>query len=158
MSGRIGAGEGKAKDRQPRRQGRRVKADTHPHKAGRKPSLLIVDLAPPPILVGSIQDFDDVASLKCQLPVGHGDVIPYCLSTNDGISSDQLRRQNENVFSPHSGLPYLPLPPPTDLYYFMEKVNILVGKDGGEKDATGSATATGPQGKRYSQFYISQRM
>lgn len=79
----------------------RVKVDTHPHKAGRKPSLLIVDLAPPPILVGSIQDFDDVASLKCQLPVGHGDVIPYCLSTNDGISSDQLRRQNENAFSPY---------------------------------------------------------
>lgn len=98
----TGAGEGKSRGKQPRRQERRVKADTHPHKAGRKPSLLIVDLAPPPILVGSIQDFDDVASFKCQLPVGHGDVIPYCLSTNDGISSDQLRRQNENVFSPHS--------------------------------------------------------
>lgn len=82
------------------RQKKSVKAETHPHKAGRKPSLLIVDLAPPPIFVGSIQDFDDVASLKCQLPVGHGDVIPYCLSTNDGISSDQLRRQNENEFSP----------------------------------------------------------
>lgn len=101
MRRRIEAGEGKGRDKQPRRHERRVKADTHPHKAGRKPSLLIVDLAPPPILVGSIQDFDDVASFKCQLPVGHGDVIPYCLSTNDGISSDQLKRQNKNVFSPY---------------------------------------------------------
>lgn len=119
-----------------------MKADTHPHKAGRKPSLLIVDLAPPPILVGSIQDFDDVASLKCQLPVGHGDVIPYCLSTNDGISSDQLRRQNENVFSPHSWLSYLPAYPIHRALLLYGKSHILVVKTGGKRDGTGSTNST----------------
>lgn len=69
-----------------------MKADTHPHKAGRKPSLLIADLAPPLNFVGSIQDFDDRRQpLNANSPLAMVTGIPYCLSTNDGISSDQLR-------------------------------------------------------------------
>lgn len=56
---------------------------TYPHKAGREPALLVVDLAPPPVLVGGIQDFDDVPCLKSQLPIRHGHMVPYCLCADD---------------------------------------------------------------------------
>lgn len=66
---------------------------THPHEAGGKPSFFIIDLTPPPVLVGSIQDLDNVSCFKRQLPVGHGDVIPYCLSTYNRTTTDQLWKQ-----------------------------------------------------------------
>lgn len=65
---------------------------THPYKAGREPSFLLINLAPPPIFVGSVQHLNDVASLKCQLPVCHGHMIPYRLSVDDRTSTYQLEK------------------------------------------------------------------
>lgn len=56
---------------------------THPYKAGGKPSFLLVNLAPPPVLVGGVQHLDDVTGLKRQLPVRHGHMVPYRLSVDD---------------------------------------------------------------------------
>lgn len=76
---------------------------SYPHKAGWEPTLLIIDLPPPPILVGGIQDLNDVSCLKCQLAVSHGHMIPYCLSTDDGTSADQLKnsKSKTNQFNTH---------------------------------------------------------
>lgn len=65
-------------------------AETYPHKAGGEPALLVIDLTPPPVFIGGIQDFDDVSRLKRQLPLGHGHVIPYCLCADHWTSADQL--------------------------------------------------------------------
>lgn len=56
---------------------------THPYKTGREPSFLLINLAPPPVLVGGVQHLDDVTGLKRQLPVRHGHMIPYRLSVDD---------------------------------------------------------------------------
>ncbi len=56
---------------------------THPYKAGREPSFLLINLAPPPVLVGGVQHLDDVTGLKRQLPVRHGHMVPYRLSVDD---------------------------------------------------------------------------
>lgn len=64
----------------------------HPYKAGGEPSLLLVDLAPPPVLVGGVQHLDDVAGLKRQLPVGHGHMVPYRLGVDDRAPTYQLRK------------------------------------------------------------------
>lgn len=68
----------------------------HPYKTGGKPSFFIINLTPPPVLVGSIKNLDNVSCFKCQLPVGHGDVIPYCLSTYSRTTTDQLWREKTN--------------------------------------------------------------
>lgn len=65
---------------------------THPYKAGREPSFLLINLAPPPVLVGGIQHLYDVAGLKRQLPVRHGHMVPYRLSVDDRTSTYQLRK------------------------------------------------------------------
>lgn len=78
------------------KEGEMRKTDaTHPYKAGREPALFIVDLSPPPVLVGGIEHLDNVSRFKRQLPVGHGDVIPYCLGTDNRTATDQLERQTQ---------------------------------------------------------------
>lgn len=64
---------------------------THPYKAGREPSLLLINLAPPPVLVGSVQHLYDIAGLKSQLPIRHGHMVPYRLSVDNRASTYQLR-------------------------------------------------------------------
>lgn len=64
---------------------------THPYKAGREPSFLLINLAPPPVLVGGVQHLDDVTGLKRQLPVRHGHMVPYRLSVDDWTSTYQLQ-------------------------------------------------------------------
>lgn len=65
---------------------------THPYKAGREPSFLLINLAPPPVLVGGVQHLDDVTGLKRQLPVRHGHMVPYRLSVDDWTSTYQLEK------------------------------------------------------------------
>lgn len=68
---------------------------THPYKAGREPSFLLVNLAPPPVLVGGVQHLDDVTGFKRQLPVRHGHMVPYRLSVDDWTSTYQLEKLEE---------------------------------------------------------------
>lgn len=63
---------------------------THPYKACREPSFLLVNLAPPPVLIGGVQHLDDITGLKRQLPVRHGHVVPYCLGIDDWTPTYQL--------------------------------------------------------------------
>lgn len=63
---------------------------THPYKTGGEPSFLLINLAPPPVLVGSIQHLNDVPGLKRQLPVCHGHMVPYRLSVYNRTSTYQL--------------------------------------------------------------------
>lgn len=63
---------------------------THPYKTGGEPSFLLINLAPPPVLVGSVQHLYDVPGLKRQLPVCHGHMVPYRLSVYDRTSTYQL--------------------------------------------------------------------
>lgn len=70
---------------------------THPYKAGREPSFLLVNLAPPPVLVGGVQHLDDVTGLKRQLPVRHGHMVPYRLSIDDWASTYQLQREERET-------------------------------------------------------------
>lgn len=67
---------------------------THPYKAGREPSFLLIDLAPPPVLVGSVQHLYDIAGLKRQLPIRHGHVVPYRLSVDNRASTYQLEEKD----------------------------------------------------------------
>lgn len=65
---------------------------THPYKTGGEPSFLLINLAPPPVLIGSVQHLNDVSGLKRQLPVCHGHVVPYRLSVYDRTSTYQLEK------------------------------------------------------------------
>lgn len=65
---------------------------THPYKTGGEPSFLLINLAPPPVLIGSVQHLNDVPGLKRQLPVCHGHVVPYRLSVYDRTSTYQLEK------------------------------------------------------------------
>lgn len=65
---------------------------THPYKTGGEPSFLLINLAPPPVLVGSIQHLYDVPGLKRQLPVCHGHMVPYRLSVYNRTSTYQLEK------------------------------------------------------------------
>lgn len=75
---------------------------THPYKTGGEPSFLLINLAPPPVLVGSIQHLNDVPGLKRQLPVCHGHMVPYRLSVYNRTSTYQLgkleRKKNSYNF------------------------------------------------------------
>lgn len=72
--------------------GQTWRQQTHPYKTGGEPSFLLINLAPPPVLVGSIQHLNDVPGLKRQLPVCHGHMVPYRLSVYNRTSTYQLEK------------------------------------------------------------------
>lgn len=68
---------------------------SYPDEAGGEPALAVHDATPPPLLVGGIHYFDDIARLEAQLLVVHGHMVPEGLGVDDAAVADQLRGKSD---------------------------------------------------------------
>lgn len=71
---------------------------THPYEAGREPALTVHDAAPPPLLVGGIYHFDDVANFEAKLLDVHSNMVPEGFSIHHTAITDQLRKDTKQGY------------------------------------------------------------
>lgn len=64
---------------------------TDPHKGGGEPGVPVGPLAPPPVLVGGVQDADDVPGFEGQLLLLHGHMVPQSLGVHGAAGDYPLR-------------------------------------------------------------------
>lgn len=65
-------------------------SSSYPYKAGWKPAFAVQNPPPPPLLVGSIHYFNDIASLESQLLVIHRDMVPEGFCVHHAAIADEL--------------------------------------------------------------------
>jgi len=65
-------------------------SSSYPYKAGWKPAFAVQNPPPPPLLVGSIHYFNDVAGLEPQLLVIHRDMVPEGFCVHHAAITDEL--------------------------------------------------------------------
>lgn len=77
-------------------------SNSYPYEAGWKPAFAVQNPSPPPLLVGSIHYFNDVASLEPQLLVVHRDVVPEGFCIHHTAIADELRTEQVRLSAPRN--------------------------------------------------------
>lgn len=75
-------------------------SSSYPYKAGWKPAFAVQNPPPPPLLVGSIHYFNDIASLESQLLVIHRDMVPEGFCVHDAAIADELWTEQGKLSAP----------------------------------------------------------
>lgn len=75
-------------------------SSSYPYKAGWKPAFTVQNPPPPPLLVGSIHYFNDIAGLESQLLVIHRDMVPEGFCIHHTAITDELWTKQFKLSAP----------------------------------------------------------
>lgn len=75
-------------------------SSSYPYKAGWKPAFAVKNPPPPPLLVGSIHYFNDIAGLESQLLVIHRDMVPEGFCIHHAAITDELCTKQVKLSAP----------------------------------------------------------